>query len=148
VCRFERWQWPWLETIGRIQRLVVNVPALVDSTGVGDPVVETLQRGKIGSRYEGYGFTMSSKQKLMEALAVTVQSQGTTFPEGPIKFELEQFGYEITRTGVHYSAPEGMHDDCVMALGLANYHFDHAPRPMRVSDAALRNVMASGLRRH
>lgn len=35
--------------------------------------------------------------------------------------ELESFEYEYTRTGVRYTAPEGMHDDCVMALALAVY---------------------------
>jgi len=33
--------------------------------------------------------------------------------------ELESFGYEVTRAGFRYAAPEGLHDDCVMALGLA-----------------------------
>jgi hypothetical protein len=33
--------------------------------------------------------------------------------------ELETFEYEYTRTGVRYSAPEGLHDDCVCALALA-----------------------------
>ena len=33
--------------------------------------------------------------------------------------ELEAFEYEYTRTGVRYTAPPGMHDDCVCALALA-----------------------------
>ena len=32
---------------------------------------------------------------------------------------MESFEYEQTRTGVRYSAPEGLHDDCVVALALA-----------------------------
>ncbi len=32
----------------------------------------------------------------------------------------ESFEYEATRTGVRYTAPEGLHDDCVVALALAN----------------------------
>ena len=34
--------------------------------------------------------------------------------------ELESFEYEPTRTGARHAAPEGLHDDCVMALVLAN----------------------------
>jgi hypothetical protein len=33
--------------------------------------------------------------------------------------ELESFGSGYTRTGVRYSAPEGLDDDCVCALALA-----------------------------
>ena len=33
--------------------------------------------------------------------------------------ELESFSYEITPNGFKYTAPDGYHDDCVIALGLA-----------------------------
>jgi hypothetical protein len=36
---------------------------------------------------------------------------------------LEQFEFEYTRTGVRYSAPAGLHDDCVCALALAWHKF-------------------------
>ncbi len=55
----------------------------------------------------------------MEGLAVAIQQQRIRFPEGSIKAELEAFEYVYSRTGVHYSAPEGLHDDCVCALALA-----------------------------
>ena len=44
VCRFERWQGPWDATIQRLQAIVGSTTALVDSTGVGDPVLEALQK--------------------------------------------------------------------------------------------------------
>jgi hypothetical protein len=117
VCRFERWQSPWEMTIERIKALVGLRPALVDSTGVGDPILESFQ--KIGTNYIGYKFSSGSKQKLMEGLAVGIQQQKMTYPKGIIVDELEIFEYEIARTGVKYSAPVGMHDDCVCALALA-----------------------------
>jgi hypothetical protein len=121
VCRVERFQKPWLDTITAIQRLVgADTPALVDSTGVGDLVLEALQKGH--SNFEGFKFTSASKQQLMEGLAVAIQQHLIAFPAGPIVSELEQFEYEYTRTGVRYSAPEGLHDDCVCALALANQH--------------------------
>ena len=116
VCRFHRFQKPWLDTIDFI-RANVKEAAYVDSTGVGDPVLEALQKGRMN--FEGYHFSSPSKQQLMEGLAVGIQQTQVFFPEGPIKTELEQFEYEITRTGVRYSAPEGLHDDCVCALALA-----------------------------
>ncbi len=117
TCRFERWQSPWQDTIARIHQAVGSVPALVDSTGVGDPVVEALQRA--GGNFEGYKFNQESKQKLMEGLAVAIQQGKVRFPSGPIVSELESFEYSYTRTGVHYAAMEGAHDDCVCALALA-----------------------------
>lgn len=127
TCRFERWQkQPWSETHRRIVADVGDVPALVDSTGVGDPIVEGLQR--VLPRVEGYGFTSLSKQKLMEGLAVAIQSGEVTFPDGPIRDELEAFEYEYTRTGVRYSAPDGLNDDCVCALALAVQRRNSMPR--------------------
>lgn len=130
TCRFERFQKSWDDTIETIARLTGSTKALVDSTGVGDPVLEMLQK-KPGTRFEGYNFNPSSKQKLMEGLAVKIQSSEVTFPDGPIRKELEEFEYEYTRTGVRYSAPEGFNDDCVVALALSCMHFLMAPPPMK-----------------
>ncbi|CAB4180004.1 Terminase-like family [uncultured Caudovirales phage] len=117
VCGFERWQSPWDETEKKIIELCGKTPTLIDSTGVGDPIVERLQ--KVRRMYQGYHFTAQSKQRLMEGLAVKIQSHELTFPDGPIRSELDSFEYVYTRTGVKYSAPEGYHDDCVVSLALA-----------------------------
>lgn len=118
VCGLERWQKvPWSVTTQKITDLVQHLPANVDSTGVGDPIVEALQKVCYGVR--GFTFTAASKQRLMEGLALAIQSHEVTIPPGPIRAELENFEYVYTRTGVRYSAPDGYHDDCVMALALA-----------------------------
>jgi hypothetical protein len=128
ACRFLRFQDSW----GMTKKLMLEntgaVPALVDSTGVGDPVLEDLQ--KVSRNFQGYKFGSASKQQLMEGLAVAIQQQRITYPEGPIVQELETFEYEYTRTGVRYTAPSGLHDDCVIALGLAVEHY----RPPRRTD--------------
>lgn len=137
-CGFERWQGPWETTVDRILGLVGKTPTLVDSTGVGDPIVERLQKLR-RNVFEGYQFSASSKQKLMEGLAAAIQSGEVRFPDGAIRAELELFEYQYTRTGVRYSAPEGYHDDCVMALALAVHHYRHyrpslgAARPADIS---------------
>lgn len=127
VCRLEHFQRPWRETIRRI-REVTHAPALVDSTGVGDPVLEELQAGSVW--FEGYKFTSQSKQQIMEGLAVGIQREEIQFPDGPLRHELELFEYEYTRTGVRYSAPQGFHDDLVCALALA-WHHRHGSRSAR-----------------
>lgn len=121
VAAFDRFQQPWKETQGRVKMICGSVTTFVDSTGVGDPIVENLQRetGGEASNYKGYKFTSQSKQMLMEGLALAIQQGRIQYPDGVIVSELESFEYEYTRTGVRYTAPEGMHDDCVMALALA-----------------------------
>lgn len=117
VSRLERFQKSWQDTIRVIRDLVGAVPALVDSTGVGDPVLEALQAAR--RNYEGFKFSQTSKQQLMEGLAVAIQRGEVRYPAGVIVSELEQYEYQYSRTGVHYSAPEGVHDDAVCALALA-----------------------------
>lgn len=117
VCGFERWQGPWSVTEERIKTLIGSVPTLIDSTGVGDPIVESIQRVK--PNVEGFVFTAASKQRIMEGLTLSIQNANVGFPEGHIRQELDTFEYVYKRTGVVYSAPEGLHDDCVCALALA-----------------------------
>lgn len=122
VSEFDRFQKPWEEFYKTIYLIVDkdNALSLVDSTGIGDVVLSRLQRDR-PRRFEGYKFTSESKQRLMEGLAVAIQKSEVKIPKsGPIRMELEQFEFSYTRSGgVRYSAPDGFHDDCVMALALA-----------------------------
>lgn len=124
VCALERWQAPWEDTVRRLVRLIGDTPALVDATGVGDPIVERLQREC--ARVEGYVFTTPSKQRLMEELALALAQRRVRYPDGVLVRELESYEYVYSRTGVRYSAPEGLHDDCVCALALAVHHLPRA----------------------
>lgn len=119
VCRFERWQGvPWGDTINRIAAIVRDLPTEADATGVGDPVVEALQA--VCPQVQGFKFSAESKQRLMQGLAVAIQRHEITIPDDAVTVgELESFEYQHTATGTRYSAPEGMHDDCVCALALA-----------------------------
>jgi phage FluMu gp28-like protein len=139
TCRFERFQTNWEATKLRIIGLTRTDRALVDSTGVGDPVLEGLQKAP-GSKFEGYIFSSRSKQQLMEGLAVAIQTGEIGYPEGVITQELEVFEYEYTQHGVKYAAPEGYFDDCVMALGLANNHRSHAAPKMVITPEILRKA--------
>lgn len=125
VCRSERWQNEWEITLQEIKRLTGDVPALVDSTGVGDAIMEFL--AKAGNNFVGYKFTSSSKQQLMERLAVAIQQTEIGIPEGILLDELLSFEYVYTRTGVQYSAPSGLHDDGVCALALAVFNLEKSP---------------------
>jgi Terminase large subunit, T4likevirus-type, N-terminal/Terminase RNaseH-like domain len=119
VCFFDRFQKDWRMTIETMKALpgAGVVPMLVDSTGVGDPVVEEVQH--YINNVEGFKYSQISKQQIMQGLAVAIQRRAITFPEGPITEELYMFEYVYTQTGVKYAAPDGFHDDCVNALALA-----------------------------
>lgn len=121
VAYYERFQKDWASTQNKIRNLP-KAPMLIDSTGVGDPIVEQLQRE--GMDIEGFKFTSQSKQELMLGLQVAIHQERVHYPEGMIKNELEVFEYQYTSHGVKYSAPTGFTDDCVCALALAWRKFD------------------------
>ena len=114
-----RFQKDWLQTKETIITVChKNKPIVIDSTGVGDAIVEDLQ--KHFNSMHGFKYTSTSKQQLMESLASSIHKGEIGFPSGAVKDELEIFEYVFTSTGVKYSAPQGFHDDCVNALALAN----------------------------
>lgn len=117
ICRLERWQTPWTVTRERLARMIAEKPAQIDSTGVGDPIVEDIR--KVCRRAEGFKFTSQSKQQLMEGLQIAIQTQEIRFPDGWLRSELEAFGFRYSGRGsVAYEATVG-HDDGVCALALA-----------------------------
>ena len=119
VCHFERFQMDWAQTEQRIIKVVGSTPAAVDSTGVGDPIVENIQRHC--AKILGVKFTSVSKQQMMEQLTADVHAASIRFPEGVIADEMRNFEFEHTQTGMRYSAPSGLHDDAVVALALARH---------------------------
>jgi len=125
VCVFERWQLDWSQTKERIKNIIGSKPTYIDSTGVGDPIAEDIQKTCGG--VEKYVFTSPSKQKLMEGLASSIQTQKVFILDGIMKDELESFEFMYSKTGVKYSAPEGLHDDCVCSLALASLKLNDKP---------------------
>lgn len=112
----------------RIQELAAkynNALCIVDSTGVGDPITEDLQRAGLSLWYQGekagFKFTNDSKNQLINNLAIAIEQRRITFPHEPILVdELNSFEYGITDGGrIKYGAPDGKHDDCVISLALA-----------------------------
>ena len=153
ICRFVRHHhMPWGEVKNTVVKEMGNCPGLGDSTGVGDPIVEDIQRmlgqqpGGEGS-FQGYVFTSASKQRLMEGLAAAIQGRTVWFPDNVVRQELEQYEFEISRTGVRYTAPPGYFDDCVCALALARMCFTVIPAPVKVKPQTLRQIATMPKRR-
>lgn len=117
---FERWQkLPWPTTKKRISALTGDSYMILDSTGLGDTILDDLQI-EHQMHAEGFVFSPRSKQQLMEELAQAIQAGEVRFEDGVLADELREMEYAYTRTGATYAAPEGQHDDCVMALAMAN----------------------------
>lgn len=125
ICYFQRWQSDWGQTKSRL-KMILDAPTYIDSTGVGDPIVEDICRETYG--VEGFHFSSSSKQKLMEGLASDIQKKETSVLEGIMREEMEAFEFVYTSTGVKYSAPDGVHDDTVCALALARAKYRMTPK--------------------
>jgi hypothetical protein len=123
LCFFDRFsQLDWVFQSKRIVdccRRYNNARLLLDSTGVGDPIYDNLRRS--GITVEGYKFTNASKKDLVENLSIAIENKTISYPDIPVLIsELGLFGYKISPAGVTtYSAPDGYHDDTVIALALA-----------------------------
>lgn len=102
-----------------------NALCVIDSTGLGDPIVEDLQRSGLSIWYDGekpgFKFTNTSKNGLIQHLAICLEQRRITFPLEPILIEeLNAYEYLLTDGGkITYGAPDGKHDDCVISLALA-----------------------------
>jgi hypothetical protein len=124
VCAIDRFsQLDWVFQKNRIINLCTkyNARLLVDATGVGDPIYDDLSRQ--GLKVEGYKFTSASKKDLIENLSIAIDKHTISFPNIPeLINELKLYGFKQLPSGiVQYGAPEGYHDDCVIALALATY---------------------------
>lgn len=96
-----------------------NAKLVVDSSGVGQPIADDLRHA--GLSVQDFKFSGKSKPELIEKLSIFIEQKHLIIPNNETLIdELENFGYEITDAGnVRYSAPQGLHDDCVISLALA-----------------------------
>lgn len=125
VDRFHRID--WAQQVMRVReatRRYNHAQILVDSTGVGEPIYEDLRRA--GCYVRPYRLTSASKAAIIDRLALVLERKQITLPSEQVWpegiGELEAFEYSITNSGnVKSGAPSGAHDDCVIALALANW---------------------------
>ena len=119
------------EKIKAISKKYNNAMAVIDSTGVGDPIVEDLQRMDVNVYYHqredstketpGIKFSSINKENLIEKLKVAIETKQISIPNIPVLVnELKEFmALSLPSGNYRYSAPEGKHDDCVISLALA-----------------------------
>jgi hypothetical protein len=126
VDRFHRIDWGiQIERIRVAAARFNDASIYVDSTGVGEPVYESLCAADCD--VEPYPFTAKSKDALIKNLTIMFERREIRLPRPDVwpegVDELEGFEYSVTDAGnVRTSAPGGMHDDCVIGLALAAWH--------------------------
>lgn len=112
---------PWTNQLDEIYLLSAKynyAPVVVDSTGIGDTLIEGLsQRGIL---VDAVYFNSGSKEKLVNNLALLIEQQAISYPNwDALVNELKDYGYTITPNGnVKYSATGDKHDDLVTSLML------------------------------
>ena len=92
---------------------------LAESNAMGEPIIEQLQRD--GLPVMPFETTPSTKPPLIENLALAFERAEWQFIDDPVwTAELEAYERKVSPvTGrSQYSAPEGLHDDTVMARAL------------------------------
>lgn len=91
----------------------------IDATGVGDPIVEDLNKKGIG--LEAYKFTEQSRKDLLQNLAIKMEQRTVTLlDDEKLKSELSYFQYELGSGGkLKIKVPVGLHDDVVFGTALS-----------------------------
>lgn len=118
--RFNKIDWNFQkDRINEVARRYNNAVCYIDSTGVGDPIVEDLQR--LDVICSPYKFTVQSKYNLVKNLNVMIRGKKVYIPRVQVLIdELSAYTFKIMEESglIKYGAPEGMHDDCVSSVML------------------------------
>lgn len=99
----------------------------IDATGVGDPIVEDLN--KKGIRLEAYKFTEQTRRDLLQNLAIKMEQRSVTLLDDDIlKSELSYFQYELGAGGkLKIKVPDSLHDDTVFSTALSVWELPSQP---------------------
>lgn len=118
--RFQQVDWNLQKArIEALARRYNTARVIIDSTGVGDPITEDLERQ--GLAIEPFKFTEISKRQLLDNLALLLEQDRITLPDDEgLLSELEATRFEMSDNGkVKVVTPQGITDDRVMSLALA-----------------------------
>ena len=92
---------------------------IAERNSMGDPIIEQLSRD--GLPIQPFLTTNATKATMVDALALAFERSQITILRDPVLIgECKAFEPTTLPSGlIRYSAPEGEHDDCVIALALA-----------------------------
>src|SRR5579859_1470650 len=147
----------WEIQRARIEQIAKHyqiMSGFAEENAIGSPNIELLQQS--GLPIQPFTTTQRSKDHIITGLAVALERGSLQLLSDPVQIaELEAYREERLPSGVfRYSAPEGQHDDTVIALALAlaaadtptaSVSFADVPQPARagtVPDAYADEVRA------
>ena len=118
----------WAVQYGRVKAMTDRwgiVTGYAELNSIGSPNLEQLQAQRL-SQWRGFTTTNDTKAEIIQALALAFERGEIRIPNDPVLIaELESFEANRLPSGKwRYSAPDGMHDDTVIALALA-WHGRH-----------------------
>lgn len=113
----------WELQRGRLVAMILKwslLTVLAEANSIGQPNIEALQSE--GWPVQGWTATNATKAAMIEQLTLDIENGAITYPNDPVLVgELQSYAMETLPSGlIRYSAPEGLHDDTVISLGLAN----------------------------
>lgn len=132
--------------VGRLKAFQARFPGaiLAEENSIGGPLLERLQRDGLPIR--GFVTSNASKADIIEGLALALETGALTLARYDwLEHELLAFTSERLNSGLlRYAAPDGLHDDGVMALALSweaaktTLSYDHYPnRPIHARATGL-----------
>lgn len=152
--RFQHIDYPTqINKIAAIARHYNHAMAVVDSTGVGDPVCDALIRA--GIAVVPFKISSVSKKEIIEKLILWIEQKkirllARQFNQEQALLEYDNFSYSISGQGnIRYEARPGSHDDIVLADALAVWHLaavyipenvTREPTPTQIAFARAKNA--------
>lgn len=138
--RIKTLEWPFQKK--KIQALAQhynNAIVAIDATGIGDPIADDLLRARVA--VEPIKISSTMKKELIEKLSIWIEQETLKMlPIGETLLEFDNFTYEIGPSGrVRYGAPQGYHDDIVIAHALAVWLLqpEGSPRSLAIPKSKL-----------
>lgn len=123
IIAVRRWRgMPYTETVRRISAIAREFHAreiVVESNAMGAPIADYLAAEDLP--VSAVSTTRASKQAIIERLAAMLERKEIALPRDDyVLTELENYTAQRRADGTYaYSAPHGLHDDCVMAIAWA-----------------------------
>lgn len=142
--RFNRVDWAFQKA--RIEAVAArynNARVQIDSTGVGDPIVEDLGHAGVqvvdNNNHTGYRFTEVSRRQLLDNLRVKIEQDQVKLPaDDGLYDELASMAFTQTEQGkLKVQVPTGLTDDRIMSLALAVWGVDRPIASSKVEEYTL-----------
>ena len=118
-----------MERVTALARRFNPVSIVAEANAMGQPVIDQLARR--GLPIKPFVTTNASKAEIIDALALAFEQGEIRILNDPVLLgELQAYEMNKTPSGLmQYSAPEGMHDDTVMALAIGWWAARRQPTP-------------------